>query len=174
MLARRDIIIGLAGATLAAGASGVLAKTVATSVFGDEAFRKAIAAAEASCGGRLGLAVMDTGTGARFARRGDERFAFCSTFKFLLAAAILDKVDRGQERLDRRVPIAASDLLGNSPATEKNVGAMGMTVAALCEAAITLSDNAAANLLLPAIGGPAGLTRYVRDLGGRRVPAGSQ
>jgi beta-lactamase class A len=164
MLARRDIIIGLGGATLAASANRVGAKTVAASVFGGEAFRKAVVAAEPK-GGRLGVAVMDTATGARFSARGDERFAFCSTFKFLLAAAVLDRVDRGQDSLDRRVPIAASDLLGNSPVTEKNVGPQGLSVAAMCEAAITRSDNAAANLLLPAVGGPAGLTRYVRNLG---------
>ena len=164
MLARRDIIIGLGGAALAASANAVGAKTVAASVFGGETFRRAVAAAEPR-DGRLGVAVMDTGSGARFAARGDERFAFCSTFKFLLAAAVLDRVDRGQEQLDRRIPIAASDLLGNSPITEKNVGPQGLTVVALCEAAITRSDNAAANLLLPAVGGPAGLTRYVRNLG---------
>ena len=164
MLARRDILIGLGGAAMAAAACGAGAKTVAASVFGGEAFRKAVAAAEPA-GGRLGLAVMDTGSGARFAARGDERFAFCSTFKFLLAAAVLDRVDRGQERLDRRIPIAASDLTGNSPITEKNVGRQGLTVAGLCEAAITRSDNAAANLLLAAIGGPAALTRYARGLG---------
>ncbi len=164
MLARRDIIIGLGGAALAASANRVGAKTVAASVFGGEAFRKAVAAAEPK-DGRLGIAVMDTGSGARFSARGDERFAFCSTFKFLLAAAVLDRVDRGQDHLDRRVPIAASDLLGNSPITEKNVGPQGLSVAALCEAAIIRSDNAAANLLLPAVGGPAGLTRYVRNLG---------
>jgi beta-lactamase class A len=165
MLARRDILIGLGGAALAATAAGSRAKTVAASVFGGETFRKAVAAAERSAGGRLGVAVMDTGSGARFAWRGDERFAFCSTFKFLLAAAVLDRVDRGQERLDRRIPVTASDLRPNSPVSGQFVGTEGMTVAALCEAAMTRSDNAAANLLLGGLGGPAGLTRYLRDLG---------
>ena len=165
MQARRDILIGLGAAALAATAGVARAKTVAASVFGGAAFRKAIAAAETSAGGRLGVAVMDTSSGARFAWRGDERFAFCSTFKFLLSAAVLDRVDRGQERLDRRIPIAASDLLPNSPISEKFVGGDGMTVSALCEAAMTRSDNAAANLLLAGLGGPVGLTRYLRDLG---------
>ena len=165
MQARRTILIGLGGAALAATAGAGRAKTVAASVFGGPDFRKAIAAAERSAGGRLGVAVMDTGSGARFAWRGDERFAFCSTFKFLLSAAVLDRVDRGQERLDRKIPVAASDIVSNSPVSEQFVGADGMSVAAMCEAAMTRSDNAAANLLLATLGGPAGLTRYLRDLG---------
>jgi beta-lactamase class A len=40
-----------------------------------------------------------------------------------------------------------------------------MTVAELCEAAMTLSDNTAGNLLLASIGGPQGLTAFVRSLG---------
>src|SRR5205823_1391429 len=41
----------------------------------------------------------------------------------------------------------------------------GMTLGALCEAAIEQSDNTAANLLLDAIGGPASLTYFARKLG---------
>ncbi len=40
-----------------------------------------------------------------------------------------------------------------------------MTIAALCEAAITVSDSTAANLLFASFGGPAALTAYVRSLG---------
>jgi beta-lactamase class A len=40
-----------------------------------------------------------------------------------------------------------------------------MTVDALCAAAIEYSDNTAANLLLDTIGGPHGLTGFVRSLG---------
>jgi beta-lactamase class A len=38
-------------------------------------------------------------------------------------------------------------------------------VAELCEAAITVSDNTAANLLLDSFGGPPALTSYIRSLG---------
>jgi beta-lactamase class A len=40
-----------------------------------------------------------------------------------------------------------------------------MTVGALCEATVTLSDNAAANLLLHTFGGPPALTAFLRGLG---------
>jgi beta-lactamase class A len=40
-----------------------------------------------------------------------------------------------------------------------------MTVGDICDAAITLSDNTAGNLMLDSFGGPAGLTGYMRSLG---------
>jgi len=89
----------------------------------------------------------------------------CSTFKALAAAAILARVDAGKEQLTRRVTFDASTLVTYSPVTEKHVGGDGMTLAEICDAAVTLSDNTAGNLLLAAIGGPAGLTDFVRGLG---------
>jgi beta-lactamase class A len=118
-------------------------------------------------GGRLGVAVLDTEAGRRFAWRGGERFPVASTFKFLLAAAILAEVDRGRERLDRRIPIARSDIVEHAPVTGKHVDG-GLTVAELCEAIIAWSDNPAANLLLPIVGGPAGLTGFARAIGDAR------
>jgi beta-lactamase class A len=116
-------------------------------------------------GGRLGVAVLDVATGAHFGHRVDERFAMCSTFKFLAAAFVLARVDRNEERLDRRIAFTKEDLVAYSPVTKDRVGADGMTVAELCDAAMTLSDNTAGNLLLTSFGGPAGLTAYARSLG---------
>ena len=124
---------------------------------------------ERASGGRLGVAALDTQTGRRFAWRGDERFRMCSTIKMPLSAAILRRVDQGRERLDRRVTYGRDVLMGNSPVVEKHVED-GMTIGALCEATITWSDNAAANLLFDALaggggGGPAALTRFLRAVG---------
>ena len=119
---------------------------------------------EQANGGRLGVAVLATATGERSGYRADERFPMCSTFKFLLAAAVLARVDRREEALDRTVAIPARPLLANSPLTEPHAGG-SMDVAALCHAAITRSDNTAANLLLETLGGPAGITRFARSIG---------
>lgn len=119
---------------------------------------------ERRSGGRLGVAVRDTATGWRFANRGGERFPMCSTFKFALAAAVLKQVELGRERLDRTLAIKPSDMVGNSPFVARRIGGAA-TVAELCEATTIFSDNAAANLLLPIIGGPAGLTRQFRAWG---------
>ncbi|MDR6842506.1 class A beta-lactamase [Pseudoxanthomonas sacheonensis] len=116
-------------------------------------------------GGRLGVSLLDTGTGKRVGHRADERFPMCSTFKFLAAAQVLARVDRGEERLDRRIVYSKDDLVAYSPVTEKHVGEPGMSLAELCHATITLSDNTAGNLLLASFGGPAGLTAFARSLG---------
>lgn len=89
----------------------------------------------------------------------------CSTSKLLTAAAILSWVERGELRLDRRVPFGPADLLEYAPITRAHAGVGAMTVGDLCAAAIQWSDNTAANLLLPLIGGPSGWTAYVRSIG---------
>jgi beta-lactamase class A len=122
-------------------------------------------AIQARVGGRLGVAVLDTGTGELAGQRLDERFPMCSTFKALAAALVLARVDAGEERLDRRIVVKRADLLEWAPVTSQRVGGDGMTVAELCEAAITVSDNTAANLLLASAGGPAGVTAFARRLG---------
>ena len=116
-------------------------------------------------GGRLGVAMLDTAGGCRVVYRGDERFPMCSTFKFLASALMLARVDRGEERLYRRIVFSESDVVTSSPATKEYAGPSGMTVDAICAAAVTLSDNTAGNLMLASFGGPAGLTAFVRTLG---------
>jgi beta-lactamase class A len=124
----------------------------------------ALARMEKTNGGRLGAAVLDTATGERSGYREHERFPMCSTFKFLLASAVLQRVDRHDEALDRAIAIPPGPLLSHSPVAEAHAGAT-MTVAALCEAVLTDSDNTAANALLDTIGGPPGITRFCRSIG---------
>jgi beta-lactamase class A len=126
--------------------------------------KEKIAAIEGGVKGRLGVSVLDMGSDRRFGYRDDERFPMCSTFKLLAAAAILKRVEQGQETLGRRVHFSKSDLVTYSPVTEKHLDD-GMTVAELCEAAITLSDNTAGNLMLGMLGGPSGVTAFARELG---------
>jgi beta-lactamase class A len=120
---------------------------------------------EQASGGRLGVAILNTATNAKTLYRADERFPMCSTFKLLAAAAILSRVDAGKEHLDRLITYQHSDLVDYSPVTKDHTGRPGMSLSDLCAAAITLSDNTAGNLLLAAIDGPPGLTRFARSLG---------
>jgi beta-lactamase class A len=115
-------------------------------------------------GGRLGVAVLDTATGAQAGHRADERFPMCSTFKLPLAAAVLKRVEARQEQLERAVTIPQAPLLSNSPLTEPHAGGT-MSIAELCHAVLTRSDNTAANLLLHTVGGPSGVTGFARSLG---------
>ena len=162
MITRRQFQLGCGAALLTTAVSGRQAICASTT---NQRLIDEIRRLERDSGGRLGVCVLDTATGARHVHRGDERFPMCSTFKMLAAAAILARVDAGKEQLTRRITFDASALIVYSPVTEKRVGGDGMTLAEVCEAAVTLSDNTAGNLLLGGIGGPPGLTAFVRSLG---------
>ena len=120
------------------------------------------AALERQYGTRLGLFAVATGSGAGIAYRADERFAFCSTFKTLAAAAVLDK--HPLSYLDTVVKYSKTDVDSISPITQQHIDT-GMTIRDLCDAAIRYSDGTAGNLLMRDIGGPAALTAYLRTLG---------
>jgi len=124
-----------------------------------------LAALERRAGGRLGVCALDTGTGRQLAHHADMRFPMCSSFKLLLAALALRRVDEGRATLDQVLPYGPSDLLEYAPITAAHVDARGMALGALCEAAVAHSDNTAANLLLAALGGPPAFTRFARSLG---------
>lgn len=119
---------------------------------------------ESSLDGRLGLAALDTGSGKRIAYRASERFPMCSTFKAVLAGAILERSTRDDSLLAQRISYNSADLVTYSPITEKHLDD-GMLVAELCAAAVRYSDNTAANLLLTLLGGPSGLNAYARSAG---------
>lgn len=121
---------------------------------------------ESQAQGRLGLYVIDSGSGAVAGYRSDERFPMCSTFKTLLAARVLYLAQKDQISLWRKMYYAPSELVPWSPVTEKRAGANGgLTVQELCEAAVVISDNTAANVLLDATGGPAALTAWLAEMG---------
>ncbi|MET0550007.1 MAG: class A beta-lactamase [Xanthomonas sp.] len=161
MLTRRRFLQGVGtGASLLAVAA-LQAKTPHNPT---PTLQQRLAGIERRSGGRLGVSLLD-GSGATLGgQRQEERFPLCSTFKFLLAGAVLQRVDRGELALERRLPVRKADLLGNAPVSERHVGGT-LSVAELCRAAMIYSDNTAANLLLPLVGDPPGVTRFLRALG---------
>ncbi|MBV8726152.1 MAG: class A beta-lactamase, partial [Candidatus Eremiobacteraeota bacterium] len=120
---------------------------------------------EAETRGRLGVVILNTGSGKTMSYRADERFPMCSTFKVLAVAAVLARVDSDHEQLDRHIVYSSADLLDYAPITKQHVREGFMTLEALCEAAIRYSDNTAANLILNTVGGPSGVTNFARTLG---------
>jgi beta-lactamase class A len=166
---RRQFSGALGGFMVAAGVSAYTQKSwgadARSANASPAAMTRRLAAIEQASGGRLGVCILDTGSGAKYGYRAAERFPLCSTFKLLAAALVLHRVDTGQEQLARRIPIAAGDILPHSPTTQLHIGPQGLPMAALCEASIIVSDNAAANMMLASFGGPAGLTAYLRGLG---------
>jgi beta-lactamase class A len=116
-------------------------------------------------GGRLGLAVYDSGSGRRYLDGAEARFAMCSTFKLPLAAAVLALADRGKLDLKREIRFGAADVLEYAPVVKANLAKGALPIETLLEAAVVMSDNSAANLVFGQIAGPRGLTKFIRDAG---------
>jgi len=127
----------------------------------------ALKAIQKRSGGRLGVHILDTQSGRRITLDDKSRYAMASTFKLPLAASLLWQADKGAFPLLHRLNFEKSDLLPHSPILEKAIetGVTELTVRDLCGAAVAYSDNAAANILLRAMGGPAALTQFMRSIG---------
>ena len=116
-------------------------------------------------GGRLGVAAYDEGSGRWLVQDEQSRYAMCSTFKLPLAAAILHEAERGRLSLEEEIAFTRADLIDHAPVVGANLSVGRLSVERLCAAAVEVSDNSAANLLLARIGGPEGLTRFIRQCG---------
>jgi len=114
---------------------------------------------------RIGVTVYVPDSGQRWQYHADDVFPMSSTFKVLACAALLNRVDVNAESLDRIVTIREEELVSYSPVTATRVGEPGMTLAELCQATLSVSDNTAGNMVLKAIGGPDGLTNFMRSIG---------
>ena len=119
-------------------------------------------ALEMAHNGKVAVFAINLQNGKEAAYRADERMAYCSTFKVLLAAEVMK--GKSLAEMDEVIRYTDDDLVRFSPITEKNTS-NGMTVRELCEAALRVSDNTAANLLLKEIGGPDALRQRLREAG---------
>jgi beta-lactamase class A len=126
-----------------------------------------LAKLERTLAGRLGVFALNTANGKQLSYHGDEYFPMCSTFKVLLASAILKHSTQIDGLMQRRIKYQQSDLVTYSPITKQHLED-GMTVSALCAAAIQYSDNTASNLLMKILGGPGAVTTFARSIGDRQ------
>ncbi len=131
--------------------------------------RDELAGIEAAMGGRLGVHAFDLTTGRTLGHRAEERFPMCSTFKALLVGAVLERVQTGALDLAQPIRYGAADLLEYAPVARVHVAEGALSLGALCAAAVELSDNTAANLLLKQVGGPRALTVRLRAWGDART-----
>lgn len=122
-----------------------------------------LARLEASTGGRLGIAAINLGNNQRIQYHANEYFPMGCTSKVIGVAAILKKSMTDNQLLQETIKYKKSDLSNWNPITEKHLSE-GMTIAELCKAAISYSDNTAMNLLTKELGGPAGLNAFARSI----------
>lgn len=165
---RRDFLASLASAAVVGGLGLSPTEGLADTGEGDErrrAFDARVRDLESAAQGRLGVHLLDLANGHEYGYRSDERFLMLSSFKLMASALVLHRADTGHDSLDRRIPYTKADLADWSPVTDRHVDGHGLTLAELCEATITTSDNTAANLILSSYGGPTALTAFARQLG---------
>lgn len=160
-LSRRDL---LQRAAVIPAAAYLATRGVNAEASGTRSLHSKFARLEHRYDARLGVFGLATGNGRSVTHRADERFPFCSTYKALAAAAILQR--RSLAQLNTVIHYGRHDLVTYSPITAKHVET-GMTLRAVCDAAIRFSDNTAGNLLFRELGGPGGLTHALRGLGDR-------
>lgn len=155
-LSRRQAVVGLSSLPLLSLSTPALALDPPA---------QRVASLEKKIGGRVGVYLRDITGRVLVAHRADERFPMCSTFKFLLAAAALKRIDQGQMSLDQVLNFGEADLLSYAPVAKANVAKGGLPLGELCAAVVTVSDNTAANVILRNIGGPQAVTAFARSIG---------
>lgn len=119
---------------------------------------------EAAGNGTLGVELFNTATGTSVGLNQDRRFGHASSFKFSLAALLLQRHAAGLIDADAHVMWTAADMMPHAPFTRERL-ATGATLRELARATQTTSDNPAGNILLRKLGGPAGLTAFWRSIG---------
>ena len=118
----------------------------------NKTLNSSIAELEVGTGGKIGIYVINTANNKTFHYRENERFPMGCTSKVMGVAAILKKNMQQPDLLQKRVNYTKADLTNWSPVTAKHLH-FGMTIEALCAAAISYSDNTAMNLLVKELGG---------------------
>jgi len=125
---------------------------------------KEMKTAEKSLDANVGVAVYNTKTNRISEYNGNKRVPLMSTFKTLAAGNILYLEDQGLVSLDKEIEIKEEDILSYAPGTKEFVG-QTMTLGEINAAAMIVSDNTAANLMLDVIGGPQEFTDFLIETG---------
>jgi beta-lactamase class A len=120
---------------------------------------------ERRSGGRLGIAVVDDKGKLVMGSYANDRFAMCSTFKLLLAGHVLRGATNSGLSLRTPLRFTQADIVSHSPYTESNLALGELRLGFAAEQIVKVSDNAAANLILKATGGPEDFTRRMRAMG---------
>lgn len=103
---------------------------------------------------------------------GEKHFPMQSVFKFHIALAVLNQVDKGKLKLDEEIFISKKELLPNtwSPIREAYPEAnVKLTLAEIIRYTVAQSDNNGCDILLRKIGGPKRVEKYIRKLGVKNI-----
>lgn len=122
--------------------------------------------------GTLGIEVKDLENGRTWRVNAEHAFPLMSVFKAPLGATVLSKVDTGALLLSQPVTIRRSQLMGSGVsqiAATFRGSEETFTLRQLLQAAVSHSDNTAADVLLKLVGGPSVVTAFLRAHGIRNM-----
>jgi beta-lactamase class A len=112
----------------------------------------------------VGISVLDFGNGFTYDKNAAKKLPMQSVFKFHIAAAILDFVDKGKLSLDQKVVLNPSNLMENtwSPLRDKYSGKNAeVPLSEILEFTVAKSDNNGCDILLTLLGGPETVQKFM-------------
>ena len=116
----------------------------------------------------IGFSFLDLQNSDTLTINGSKHLPMQSVYKFHLALAILNQVDRGELKLNQKIFIKKSDLVANtwSPIREKYPnGEIYLTLSQILAFTVSQSDNIGCDILFDLIGGPVAVDQYIHSIG---------
>lgn len=119
----------------------------------------------------VGVSIMGMKGGDTLSFNGNTHVPMQSVFKFHIALAVLEQVDKGRFSLDQYVSITKDDLQPDyySPIRDSFPDGTSMPLSKLLEYTVCMSDNVGCDVLLKLIGGPGEVEKYLHKKGFKDV-----
>jgi beta-lactamase class A len=117
--------------------------------------------------GRVGVAVQVLESGETADLHGDEHFPMHSVYKLPISMAVLQRVDRGELKLDQEVKVEPSDFVRKgmySPVRDKYPDGTVLTISELLRYTICESDGSTSDVLMKLIGGPGKVMAFLKEI----------
>lgn len=149
------------------------ARTEASAAHPTTAIEQEVARLAQGSGGIVGVAAWRLdGKGPRVLYNADQAFPMASTFKVAVAGKILDRVDKGELKLDQMLDVPPAMIVPSEVIADRLIHpGISLSVYNLLELMMTQSDNTATDVLTKAAGGPEAVTAWLHAQGvaGQRV-----
>ena len=121
---------------------------------------------------KVGVAILDLNGKETLTVNGAGHFPMQSVFKYHLALAVLNQVDKGKFTLNQKIFVSKADLHPNwwSPLRDKYPnGDVNLPLSELLSFTVSQSDNNGCDILFKLLGGPKKVNDYIHSLGIKEV-----
>jgi beta-lactamase class A len=146
--------------------------SISTGFSQENTLRERIAQIVNSKRATVGVGIMNLETGDTLALNGQRHFPMQSVFKFHLALAVLNQVDKGKLALNQNIFVSKADMIPNlySPMREKYPeGNINLPLSEIIKYTVSQSDNSGCDLLFKLIGGTEKANKFIHEIGVKDV-----